>query len=281
MTATREDDRSLAMGDAETSSTASGETVVGGQNYDLDPSSRGIGQGQGVPQQTQALSGKKYLYQAFSESELVIGLVAAVGTDLRVIISTLNDRLDIFKYNTKRIKVSQDIIPKVADIGGGREGTERYRRIDALMTAGDEARERSRDTSILALGVVAKIASDRTKKDSQGNVLHSPRQAYIIDSLKHPDEVARLREVYPESFYLLGVHADESRRQEFLTHEKRMTEAEARLLMSRDEDEHIRHGQRTSDTFHLSAFFIRMDENADKLKKDLWRILDILFGCPM
>jgi deoxycytidylate deaminase len=227
------------------------------------------------------LRGKRYLYRSFNESELVIGLVAAVGTDLRGIIRTIEDRLEIFNYKTRVIKISKEIIPEVVKVGDGPlGGSERYRRTDALMTAGDEARERSLDTSILALGVVARIASARTQKDRQGNTLHTARQAYIIDSIKHPDEVTRLREVYPESFYLLGVHADESRRIGLLTKEKRMTEPEARLLLARDEDEHVEHGQKTSDTFQMSDFFVRLEENADKLQQDIWRIIDVLFGNP-
>src|ERR1019366_5351412 len=99
-------------------------------------------------------------------------------------------------------------------------------------------------------------------------------------SLKHPDEVARLREIYPEGFYLIGVHADEKRRHDHLTQSKRMTPQEAETLMRRDEDEQLPRGQRTSDSFHLSDFFVRIDQDQDKLRNSVWRVLDILFGHP-
>jgi Cytidine and deoxycytidylate deaminase zinc-binding region len=51
-------------------------------------------------------------------------------------------------------------------------------------------------------------------------------------------------------------------------------------LMLRDEDGHLRHGQRVADTFHLADFFVRLDGNNDVLKNGIWRILDILFGNP-
>ncbi|QDV34971.1 anti-phage dCTP deaminase [Tautonia plasticadhaerens] len=225
-------------------------------------------------------SAKDFLYQNFSESELVLGLVAAVGTDLKSVIGTIEDRLKIFGYTTIVIKISKDVIPRVAKIKPLNEGSAGYVRTDALMTAGDDARKLSDDSSILALGVAARIASDRNYEGSDITQGLKPKFAYIVDSLKHPSEVTRLREIYPESFYLVGVHADENRRREVLTEEKRMTEDEATRLMQRDEDEQLSYGQRTSDTFHMSDFFVRFDESADKLKQDLWRFLDIIFGNP-
>ncbi len=59
-----------------------------------------------------------------------------------------------------------------------------------------------------------------------------------------------------------------------------MTREEAKELIKRDADETLKHGQHTSDTFHLSDFFIHYDNNSDKIKYDLWRILDLIFGKP-
>lgn len=146
------------------------------------------------------------------------------------------------------------------------------------MDAGNQARQETGDNSVLALGVAAKIASGRST-DPNG-LRHRPRHAYIINSLKHPDEVTRLREIYPEGFYLIGVYSDEKRRHGYLTENKRILVEQAEALMKRDEDEHLPHGQRTSDTFHLSDFFVRVDEDRDKLCKGLWRILNLLFGRP-
>ncbi len=80
--------------------------------------------------------------------------------------------------------------------------------------------------------------------------------------------------------YLIGVHADEKRRKAYLVNSKRMSEPHAIELMQRDEDEHLPYGQRTSDTFHLSDFFVRIDENQDRLRNSVWRIIALLFGAP-
>ena len=217
------------------------------------------------------------LGQRFTASELVVGLVGAVGTELKQVTEVLQERLGAFGYTTEEVHVSTDIIAQVVQ-PSNEEPTGEYSRISDLMDAGNEARKKTGDNSVLALGVAAKISSARSQED------HHPqprkRYAYIVNSLKHPDEVTRLREIYPEGFYLIGVHSDEKRRHEYLVGNKRLSSEDAERLMRRDEDEHLVHGQRTGDTFHLSDFFVRIDENQDKLRNSIWRILDILFGHP-
>src|SRR4051794_25899099 len=83
---------------------------------------------------------KDYLGQVFSDSEMVIGLVAAVGTDTKSVIDLLKDRLEVFRYQTREIKVSKDIIPQVADVQVTSSGSDRFKQTNALMDAGDEAR---------------------------------------------------------------------------------------------------------------------------------------------
>ena len=225
----------------------------------------------------------QFLGQAFSDSELVLGLVGPVGTELNQVADILMERLGTFKYKASQIRVSKDIIPQLGPVKPASQsattGSEEYLRVSGFMDAGNVARQRTGDNSVLALGVAAKISADRPK-EANGQPKPLPRCAYIIHSLKHPDEVARLREIYPEGFYLIGVHADEKRRHEYLTQGKRLTPTEADLLIRRDEDEQLPYGQRTSDSFHLSDFFVRIDPDADKLRYSVWRILDLLFGHP-
>ncbi|MCT8354326.1 cytidine deaminase, partial [Photorhabdus kayaii] len=59
-----------------------------------------------------------------------------------------------------------------------------------------------------ALAAAAKINKGRRKK----NTLPTPsvRKAYIINSLKHPDEVNALRDIYANGFFLIGVYTGES-----------------------------------------------------------------------
>ncbi len=148
-----------------------------------------------------------------------------------------------------------------------------------LMDAGDEARQRSVDNSVLALGTAAFINAMRPS-DSNSDPQLVPKRAYLVSSLKHPDEVARLRDIYPLGFYLIGVHSDEQRRSHYLMKDKGISEEDARKLISRDANEDFSYGQKLIDTFHLSDFFVRIDGHDDRLKQSIWRILDLLFGNP-
>lgn len=218
------------------------------------------------------------LRRPFSESELVFGLIGAVGTELDKVRLILEQRLKTAGYAVTHVRVSRDIIPAI-EPAVSLKGVGEFERISCLMDAGNEARRKTEDNSILALGAAAFINSMR-KFDKDQNPQHEPNRAYVISSLKHPDEVIRLRGIYPAGFYLVGVHADEQRRLNYLTRDKNIAQDKAKMLIARDQDENLAHGQKVTDAFHLSDFFVRIDGDDDRLKHGLWRILDLMFGNP-
>lgn len=213
----------------------------------------------------------------FQNSEIIIGLVGAVGTPLAHVKEVLEKRFIIFGYNINEIRISTDVIPLFAKTGSSGNAKE-YDRIENMMGAGNNARLKSNNNSILALGAASKISSLRQQEGEQP--VPNKKVAYIINSLKHPEEVHCLRRIYPNGFYLLGVHSDEARLQKTLMGENGMNEGQAKGLMARDTDEHLDYGQKVSETFHLSDFFIRLDGLADRENDSIWRILDLLFGHP-
>ena len=215
----------------------------------------------------------------FTDSEIVIGLVGAVGTNLRNIASLIKDRLRIYDYACDVINISSDVIAKL--IPNPVETSNEYERISKYMDLGDQIRKESRTNAALALGAVAKISSMRSEEE--GEPKPSKRKAYIIKSLKHQDEVAKLRYTYGSGFYLFGIYGDENNRLDFLVNTKNMREEDAKDLIKRDEDESItvgKHGQQTRSTFQLSDFFINDEHDIQKLRNSLHRILDILLGHP-
>jgi deoxycytidylate deaminase len=218
------------------------------------------------------------LERVYSDSELVLGLIGPVGTQLGAVRAILEERLKVAGYKVVHVHITTDVIPDIVVPKEWPENDE-FARLMSLMDAGNEARLRSGDNSILALGAAAFINLKRAK-DGRGEPQPSQKQAYIISSLKHPEEVARLRAIYPEGFYLIGVHADRARRMKYLLGDKRILTDKAEKLIERDEDENLPHGQRVTDAFHLSDFFVRMDNQNDHLKQCLWRLLDLLFGNP-
>lgn len=221
------------------------------------------------------LSGK------LSGSELVIGLVGAVGTNLNRVVKELRSCLEKYGYSTEKIQVSK-LIEDLTDIPPHNPKSE-FARANAYMTAGDLAREKTEINAILALSVAFEILGGR--KTETNTVPTRPRQAYIINSLKHPDEVKALRQIYGSGFFLLGVYVDEAKRYLYLTQEKEMDDEEAKLLMDRDLAEGLTHGQRTRDTFHLSDFFVHLLDGNDEggvrmTQATLGRFLDIIFADP-
>jgi hypothetical protein len=221
----------------------------------------------------QLITGNSVLGHQYSDSELVIGLVGAVGAELNKVEDIIRDRLKVFRYEVEEIRISRDVIPRTIR-GAGIASTDEYSRIRGMMDAGNEARRISNNNAILALGAASVIFEKREQEN--GHVKSKARRAYIVNSLKHPEEARRLKEIYPQAFFLLGVHSDEKRRHRFLVEDRRISGEKAQELMTRDEDEHVTFGQRVTDTFHMSDFFVRLDGQDDRLKNSLWRILDII-----
>ena len=207
----------------------------------------------------------EYLTKGVNESELIIGIVSAVGTEYKRVTDPLTDRLQGFGYTVKDIRVSS-ILPTYHG------NTNEYARIKHYMDAGDSLREKSRNNAILSAGVAKEISKSRTTNTS--------KTAYIVNSLKHPSEVEFLRKIYGDGFYLIGIHADEKRRRQHLCEDKGLNQNEANELIKIDEDESVDHGQKTRDTYHLSDFFLNLGSNNDQVKNGLQRFLELIFSNP-
>jgi deoxycytidylate deaminase len=215
-------------------------------------------------------------YSTDVDSEIVFGIVATVGTDTNEVARLLTERLKLFDYTTEEIKLSRDILEKFVDV----KHASSFDRINALMDKGNELRESTNDYAILAKAA-AGIISQKRQEAIDGTKPPAPfrRKAFIISSLKHPDEAQALRKIYSNGFFLLGVHADKLRRVEYLK-EKDMLLEQAQKLIARDEYESPDHGQHTRDTFHLSDFFIDYDGDADKYSNEIKRIINLVFADP-
>ena len=185
----------------------------------------------------------------------------------------------LYDYQTEEIRVSKQIIK---DLGEVQESSDEYDLINTYMTAGNELRKKTGDYSILALASAAKINHTRCEIKSSCGEEDQPLKkfAFIINSLKIPDEVKRLRNLYSNGFFLIGVHTDKERRLDFLIDKKGIGKENAKKLVKRDEDESFEYGQHTRDTFQHSDFFINFDGNSDKLHNDIWRIISLIFGKP-
>ncbi|WP_235845382.1 anti-phage dCTP deaminase [Morganella psychrotolerans] len=220
----------------------------------------------------------EYNYNGYQDSEIVIGLVGAVGVDLNQVIDNLKDQFNFFSYNIKMIKISEHVISVLSSEFDA--PPKRCDRVNYLIEKGNTLREKTKDNAFMAKAVAANISFYRNinkKKAKKDNPLG--RVAFIISSLKTPDEVHELRKIYSDGFFLIGVYSSESLRLSELT-KKNMTEEEAEELIDRDSDESHKYGQKTRDTYHLSDFFINYDGSPSKLSNDTKRIIDLIFGHP-
>ena len=155
------------------------------------------------------------LISDYRDAELVLGLVGAVGAQLDKTSVYLKNRLEACGYTVHTIRVSKQVIPMfidtslVSDVPG-------YDRTSELMRAGNQARENADDNSVLALGIATRIHRWR-KRDEDKKPKPKLRTAYIINSLKRPEEVKRLQDIYGTGFYLIAAHNDYEKRLQQLT----------------------------------------------------------------
>lgn len=222
--------------------------------------------------------------------ELVIGLVGAVGTDLTTVISSIEEVFFPLAYKHKEIRLSQVIrdIDRYQSLSTLQ--TEENKRIDAHMDAGDHLRSTCQRGDILALLATQKIANIRENQSNGNEGAPLPRTAYILNSLKHPDEVAKLRDIYGPSFLLISVYSPKNTRIDLLA--KKIAETQykgtdstpfkgmAEALVLKDAKSNIEgYGQNVNDTFPLADIFIKMADK-DAITKDLERAIYTWFQHP-
>lgn len=211
--------------------------------------------------------------------ELVFGLVGPVGVNLDPVISVLTRELKALSYTAKTIRLSKQI---ETFFGSDHSKEPENDRITALMTEGTRLREKGQRGDAVALLGIAEI---RRVRDEE---LHgrAEKNAYILQSLKHPHEVETLRNVYGKGFFLISVYsprevrvtalADRISKSKFGNTSKARSNAED--MIERDEmEENKSLGQDVKDAFPLADLFVD-GRNRPSLEAQIIRFLQLLFG---
>jgi deoxycytidylate deaminase len=206
-------------------------------------------------------------------AELVFGFVYGVGTDADPVIAVLDHYLKQYRYTAEVFRISEQL--RSLELGISFDGTSDFERMGALMDAGNEACKRAHDDRMLAVMAINDIASFRSE-DEQKRPIARDRTAHLIRSLKRPEEVQLLRQVYRPGFFLIGIAEDDDAQTAYLEKEIGLSEAQAKLLLERDRDEDLPFGQRTRKTFHLADVFVQ--RSGEAYKKQLERFLELVFG---
>lgn len=218
------------------------------------------------------------------DSELVVGLVGAIGVDLDRVAQQLIGEFAQFKYRALDLHLTDSFDafawPKpLVD--------EPYdNRAWSYMSAGDQLRKKWKRRDAMALLAINRIALERSKLTCDERT-PAGRVAYVLRSFKRPEEVQLLREIYGSRFLLIGVAATDQTRLEYLERRIRETRVpphplkavhEPERLIARDErEETVPHGQDVRDTFHRADCFVEVDGT---LQTQISRVLDIFFGDP-
>jgi len=200
-------------------------------------------------------------FDGIQRPEFFFGLVAPIGTDLDHISSCLSAELEKVAYRSIEIKVSKLLheFDAYKDLAKIQKEEERYSK---HMEAGTAVCERFQTGDALAQIAVLRIRIERERL-LKGSREHG--RAYILNSLKRPDEVEFLRKVYGQAFILIGVNSHRDRRIERLLGKISASEnqsnnanfrsaAEKLVTIDESEDEKA-FGQNVRGTFPKADFF--------------------------
>lgn len=196
--------------------------------------------------------------------ELVIGIVAAVGTDTALIYKKLEARLEEVGYKAREVAVSQ--LPKTLPDQSFMEGIELKSEpydeyVSTHMDMGNALRFHLKRGDAMAMLAITEIREQRilaNTPDGQDATALSKEEeairattplndtAFVVRQLKHDKEVELLRRVYGDSFFLISAYAPREVRKSRLTEKIASThnrlpgasyERAALSLIERDEEE--------------------------------------------
>jgi deoxycytidylate deaminase len=229
------------------------------------------------------------------ELELVFGLAGPVGADLQEVSRTLADALKKADYaEVEEISVSALIRQIAARRTLTRPDGSRIElcdepeemRIASFMDGGNAIRRLCANPAAVASAAIAEVRGRRKRMGGKPG-----RRAYILRSLKRPEEANLLRRVYGPGFFLIGVNVNRPTRVESLArriarshretpasphYEVDLLEAEA--LAKRDEDEERDpYGQRLRDVFQLCDLFVSPTA-APSLFDQIYRFVRLILG---
>jgi deoxycytidylate deaminase len=259
--------------------------------------------------------------------ELVFGLVGSVGLDLALVAEHLQRALREVAYDSEVIRLSE-LLHRISWGTPLRPETQssRDQYILSHQDKGNELREQTGRGDALALLAVAAVrvlrsegdlpppplandqasssavapqlrpSRDREDEDDDPTPLFDRvkkpkrRFAYILRSLKHPDEAKTLTDIYGKRFILIGAYASDRRDEADLAaaiaHSKASSvtaehEEEAHRIAERDSAEIDNpFGQNVRDTYPLADCFVDVSSE-DRLKREIQRFIELLFGTPV
>lgn len=220
----------------------------------------------------------RYIQDIATGPEIFIGLIGATGSPLGRLSEELTASLEQFRYHTVPIRLI-DLIVGPEDFE-----SDEAELLDVQMSAGSEYRKKAGRGDALALRAMERI---REVRDYDGQQEVAP--AYVLSSLKNPEELRTLRDVYGPRFIAIGAHCPRRLRLDglaarFSSAERSEVEALrlAEEFIARDADEGEVLGQNINLTFHQADCFVEVGDHLEdgELRRQVERIMRIFFGDP-
>jgi len=236
-------------------------------------------------------------------NELFVAIVGPAGAGAGTAAKILSSFFKENDYQTKIIKVSS-LIRQEAENNDLKVPNQESRKtlddIEIMQDRGDELRkgdiyDRQEDHSAVARLVLGNISECRAKLQDiefrgEPIVPDGTPRVFIIDSLRHPAEVSLFRELYQDSFSLIGIVCDPAKREERIRCNlfdrseigKESVKMQVQDFLNRDENAEEKYGQHVSDTFYEADFFVDNTQNANEdltitgMNDDLRRFVNLI-----
>eukprot|EP00768_Dysnectes_brevis_P004757 gnl/Dysnectes_brevis/3450_a4362_852.p1 GENE.gnl/Dysnectes_brevis/3450_a4362_852~~gnl/Dysnectes_brevis/3450_a4362_852.p1 ORF type:complete len:604 (-),score=73.98 gnl/Dysnectes_brevis/3450_a4362_852:34-1845(-) len=247
-------------------------------------------------------SGKTIRAQLAERSDIVFGLVGAIGVEFNAIYSSISDNISHFGYTPHMIKVTDGVFTEGEELieskGCSKTSPKQDNVFSKKIDLGNHIRDltTSMPYDLTAQLIVSQIRHHRgrylpktervTQGGSQADDDERVPHAFVINSIKHPDEVSLLQQVYRSNFFLISIHQSKKAclnriclildRENPGSQSKKKRIETAELLLERDRKEELKYGQRVSATFQLGDFFISFQNRNNHIV----RILNLIFGHP-
>jgi deoxycytidylate deaminase len=204
----------------------------------------------------------KKVKETYTE-EIIIGLCGHIGTNIHLIAEWIEDIFSKeYKYECHKLTLSnfiRDFKPDIVNIVNTGVTME-FNRVFQTIQAGNKLREESGDNSILTMFAILEIAKRRNREQKKDGLFEPQKVCYIIDSIKHKEELELLRVIYRDVIYFIGVFSPIDVRIDNLIN-RNIAKHEITNLMNIDSGEEISHGQKVTVTFTDADYFLRIDFN--------------------
>jgi deoxycytidylate deaminase len=223
--------------------------------------------------------------QTEDRPELIFALAGPLGTRLPSLADQVANDLRGFGYQPVPIRLSE-LLSRFQD-WKEQDGDSSDARVGHRQRIANTVRHRLQDGAALARAAIVEIRRLRSERSGHPDK-PALGHAFILDQLKHPDEVRLLRQTYGDAFYFVGGHASRQQRiEEFaaLIADSRdkpgqwqMFQARASELIETDDRGEDRFGQNMRDTYPEADVFI--DLNPKYGEHSVSRFVDLIFGHP-